>query len=88
VERTGPWFHNGQVLTLAEAVRLMGIYQTGRKFDSEQVDSILAFLHTLTGRIPVQYIQPPAATEAAAAGRRANQQPGSGHPGLTPEEGE
>lgn len=90
VERTGPWFHNGQVLTLAEAVRLMGLHETGHKLSSDQVDSILAFLHTLTGRIPVQYIQPPSTQETAVAGKRAARilQPSSGRPGLTPDEGE
>ncbi|MFP5204519.1 MAG: cytochrome-c peroxidase [Acidobacteriota bacterium] len=90
VERTGPWFHNGQVLTLAEAVRLMGLHETGRKLSTDQVDSILAFLHTLTGRIPVQYIQPPSGAEPSAAGARAAQilQPGHGRPGPTPDKGE
>jgi cytochrome c peroxidase len=76
VERTGPWFHNGQVMTLAEAVRLMALHETGHKLSENQVDSILAFLHTLTGRIPVQYIQPSSGAESAAAGT---------HPDIIPQ---
>lgn len=87
VERTGPWFHNGQVPTLAEAVRLMGMYETGRKLSSSEVDSILAFLHTLTGRIPVHSIEPPSDAETASAARHTGRvpQPASVHQGLQSE---
>lgn len=71
VEKTGPWFHNGKVTTLEEAVRLMGEYQTGRKLSQEEIGSIVTFLHALTGPIPQDYMQPPAAQSASAtAGER------------------
>ncbi|WP_279311894.1 cytochrome-c peroxidase [Acetobacter sp. AN02] len=51
VELTGPWFHDGSVKTLHEAVRKMAIYQTPDKSISEKdVDDITAFLKTLTGK--------------------------------------
>ena len=59
VAETGPWFHNGQVGSLEEAVRLMGKYETGTNLSNADVNSIVSFLHALTGKIPQQYIQPP-----------------------------
>ncbi len=67
VAETGPYFHNGQVKTLDEAVRLMGQYQTGEKLSSDEVSSIVSFLHALTGNIPEQYIQPPSAEPPSKA---------------------
>jgi cytochrome c peroxidase len=60
VEETGPWFHNGEVTTLEEAVRLMAKYQTGTDLSQKEVLSILSFLHTLTGQLPSEYVKPPA----------------------------
>ena len=59
IERTAPYFHDGKVGTLDEAVRLMGEYQLGRRLDDDQVNHIVAWLKTLTGEIPTQYIHPP-----------------------------
>lgn len=69
VERTGPWFHNGQVQTIQEAVRLMGAHQTGRKLSDAEVNLIVSFLHSLTGAIPQQYIQAPAEIASAPEAR-------------------
>lgn len=44
ITKTGPYFHNGQVKSLSEAIRLMGWHQLGRKLSSEQIDDIAAFL--------------------------------------------
>jgi cytochrome c peroxidase len=44
---TGPWFHDGRVETLEEAVRLMGRLQLGREFNDEQVSDLVAFLKVL-----------------------------------------
>jgi len=60
VEKTGPYFHTGKIGTLDEAVRLMGEYQLGTKLEDRQVTRIVAWLKTLTGEIPSEYIQPPA----------------------------
>lgn len=62
VERTGPWFHDGKVKTIEQAVRLMAQYQTGHPLSDADVQSIVKFLHALTGDIPQQYIQPPSST--------------------------
>ena len=59
VEKTGPYFHDGGVATLDEAVRLMGRHQLNRTLDETQVRQIVAWLKTLTGEIPAAYIREP-----------------------------
>lgn len=49
VEHTWPYYHDGTRETLEEAVRDMGIYQSGVELTSDEVDKITAFLKTLTG---------------------------------------
>jgi cytochrome c peroxidase len=51
---TAPYFHNGKVLTLDEAVRVMAKTQLGMDMKTEQVDDIVAFLNALTGEFPKQ----------------------------------
>lgn len=47
VAQTGPWFHDGSVETLEEAVELMGRHQVGREFDEVQTADLVAFLEAL-----------------------------------------
>jgi cytochrome c peroxidase len=58
VARTAPYFHDGSVATLEKAVRIMGRVQLGSELDDGEVDAILAFLETLTGRVPANYAPP------------------------------
>lgn len=44
-----PYFHDGSVQTLAEAVQVMGKYQLGREIPSDEIDAIVAFIHALVG---------------------------------------
>ena len=60
IDKTGPYYHNGRVATLAQAVSMMAEYQLGKTLTEAQTNSIVTFLGTLTGDIPVEYIQPPA----------------------------
>lgn len=53
VAKTYPYFHDGSVPTLEEAVSIMGDYQLERKFNQEEVDQIVAFLESLTGEFPM-----------------------------------
>jgi len=48
VEKTGPYFHDGSVKTLPEAVSTMAEYQLGKKLSPEQVTDIVVFLKALT----------------------------------------
>ncbi len=52
VELTYPYFHDGAVDTLAQAVDIMGRLQLGRHFSDEENANIVAFLKTLTGEQP------------------------------------
>ena len=60
VAKTGPYFHDGRVATLKEAIRLMARHQLGKELTDEQVDSIETFLQALTAELPKDVIaQPP-----------------------------
>lgn len=49
VEHTWPYYHDGTRETLEEAVRDMGLYQSGVELTDSEVAGITAFLKTLTG---------------------------------------
>ena len=52
VTLTAPYFHNGAVKTLDEAVRVMGKMQLNNNLSDQQVGDIVAFLDSLTGEFP------------------------------------
>ena len=52
VAMTPPYFHDGSIGTLPEAVRVMGRVQLGRMLNDEQIGRIVAFLQSLTGSLP------------------------------------
>lgn len=58
VARTAPYFHDGSARTLDEAIRTMALYQVGRTLAEADVRSIAAWLESLTGEIPTDYIKP------------------------------
>ena len=51
---TAPYFHNGSVKNLDEAVRVMAKAQLDADLTNKQVTDIVEFLKSLTGEIPVQ----------------------------------
>ncbi len=51
---TAPYFHNGLVHTMDEAVRVMASTQLDRSLTDAQVTDIVAFLETLSGPFPTQ----------------------------------
>lgn len=59
IAKTGPYFHDGSVKTLEEAVTMMAWHQLGQELAGDQVRSIVAFLNALTGEIPTDYIKEP-----------------------------
>ncbi len=60
VARTGPYFHDGSVATLDEAVQIMAEHQTAKgKLGADELAAILAFFDSLTGEIPKDYIAQP-----------------------------
>ena len=53
VEKTAPYFHDGSIRTLPEAVKIMAEHQTAAgMLSDEKVAQIVAFLKSLTGRLP------------------------------------
>ncbi len=52
IELTYPYFHDGSVSTLEEAVQVMGDIQVGRRFTNVETAKIVSFLKTLTGDQP------------------------------------
>jgi cytochrome c peroxidase len=52
VELTYPYFHDGSVRTLEEAVNTMVWVQLNRRFSEEGTAKVVAFLKTLTGKQP------------------------------------
>jgi cytochrome c peroxidase len=54
VTKTSPYFHNGAVFDLREAVHIMGKYQLSMELTERQIDEIVAFLKSLDGEV-VEY---------------------------------
>jgi cytochrome c peroxidase len=59
VEMTAPYFHDGSVPTLEEAIRMMGEHQLGLDLSEQSISSIAAWLRTLTGELPTELITEP-----------------------------
>lgn len=61
---TAPYFHNGQIWNLADAVKEMGSVQLGISISDKDAKSIVEFLNSLTGEMPkIEYPILPASTE-------------------------
>lgn len=58
VVKTAPYFHDGSVSMLSDAVRVMARVQLDKELDSQQIQSIVAFLASLTGTVPANYSSP------------------------------
>ena len=52
VEKTAPYYHDGSIATLEEAVRHMADVQLNRKISDSEVRLVVTFLRTLTGDKP------------------------------------
>jgi len=52
IELTAPYFHNGSVKTLKEAIKKMAYYNLGIVLKEDEIDAIESFLKTLTGKTP------------------------------------
>ncbi len=53
IELTAPYLHDGREDSLKEVVKMMVEVQLGRTIDDSEVDKIVAFLKTLTGKLEV-----------------------------------
>ncbi len=63
VAQTAPYFHDGSIQRLEDVVRKMAHHQLGVELTDEDVRVIVAFLNSLTGDIPSDYVRPPAASK-------------------------
>lgn len=52
VERTAPYFHDGSIAKLGDAVDTMARYQLGVRLEAAQREALLAFLTSLNGVLP------------------------------------
>lgn len=59
VTRTYPYFHDGKVWDIREAVKIMGETQLGITLTDEEIDKIVAFLDSTTGKIPEDALKVP-----------------------------
>lgn len=60
IEKTGPYFHDGSVASLKEAIRIMAKLQLDQELDDTQIESLFKFLKSLSGEVPSNYIAPKA----------------------------
>jgi len=59
VEKTAPYFHDGSVGKLENAVWIMGKIQLGKDLGKTQVEDVVTFLKSLTGKIPEDALRVP-----------------------------
>ena len=58
VAMTPPYFHNGSVDDLSEAIRIMGQVQLNRELNPAEISALKAFLESLTGPVPAHLSAP------------------------------
>ncbi len=59
VTETGPYMHHGEVNELRTMVRKMARHQLGKEISTDDIQSIITFLGTLKGKLPLEYIKEP-----------------------------
>lgn len=59
ITKTYPYFHDGSVRDLKDAIRIMGKLQLNRELTEEQVENIAVFFDALTGEIDPKYAKNP-----------------------------
>jgi cytochrome c peroxidase len=59
VAKTAPYFHDGSAATLNQAVRMMAHHQLGVELEDDEARELEAWLGSLTGDIPSEYIRAP-----------------------------
>ncbi len=55
VEKTGPYYHDGSISTLEEAIKMMGVRQLDKKLKDEEIAHMVTFLKALTGKLPEEF---------------------------------
>ncbi len=52
ITKTAPYFHNGSVKNLTDAVKFMSNFQLGKPINEEEISQIVSFLKSLNGKMP------------------------------------
>jgi len=60
IEKTHPFFHDGSVDNLPDAVRIIAKLQLSKDLTDQEVSEIVTFLKTLTGKVPEELAKAPA----------------------------
>lgn len=82
---TSPYFHDGSVGRLPDAVWIMGKVQLGLDLAPARVESIVAFLKTLTGKLPASAVEVPLLPGAETGDAlRQTGEPAAGPPAADP----
>jgi cytochrome c peroxidase len=55
IEKTFPYFHDGSVSNLKEAVKIMGKLQNNKNLSEQEISNIVVFLKTLTADVDSKY---------------------------------
>ncbi|MGI9230893.1 MAG: cytochrome-c peroxidase [Methylocystis sp.] len=58
VAKTAPYFHDGSIADLTQAIHIMSKIQLNKQFSDDEAASIVAFLNSLTGDVPENYAPP------------------------------
>lgn len=58
IAKTTPYFHDGSVAELNDAVQVMAEVQLGRRLSDLEASEIVLFLNSLTGELPKNYAAP------------------------------
>lgn len=59
IEHTYPYFHDGSIWDLKEAIAIMSEIQLNKKLNADEINSIEAFLQSLTGELPKEALTLP-----------------------------
>jgi cytochrome c peroxidase len=59
IEKTHPFFHDGSITDLGEAVKIIAKLQLNKDLTDEEVKEIVTFLKTLTGTVPTELAKAP-----------------------------
>lgn len=59
IAQTGPYFHDGSVKTLEEAVKLMASHQLGKDLDGAKIKALVTWLKALSGDPPKELTAEP-----------------------------
>lgn len=67
VAKTAPYYHDGSVKTLEEAVKLMATHQLGKNVSDEDASAIAAFMESFTGEPTAEMLRKPVMPPSSAS---------------------